>query len=100
MPRSQTVRSLLQASRLALAESTAAESSLLNTATKAGRTFSSVAGKQLLTRGATTQLGAKLGQCRCTTCGKVACFGHSVRSMAADAALQDDAPHAPSLTAR
>lgn len=104
MPRSAIQRTLLQAGRLVLAESAAAETSLLNAAGKAGRSFSSVAGRAVqsqLTRGSTIQLGKA---CRCSACGKIACFGHSSihTSAAAGQAMPDvdEAPHAPSLTAR
>lgn len=105
MPRSAVQRALLQAGRLVLSEATAAESTLISTAGKAGRAFSSVAGRGIqsqLTRGATTQLGAK---CRCS-CGRIMCMGNhnnlhtTAGQAAADAALADEAPHAPSLTAR
>lgn len=101
MPRSQAVRALLQTGRIVLAESAAAESQLLQAVGKAGRSFSSVAGRSLVTRGTSTQI---LGKTRCS-CGKVFCNGHnsistSATANAADAALADEAPHAPSLTAR
>lgn len=102
MPRSQVARSLLAAGRAALAESAAVESqTLFNAVGKAGRSFSSVAGRSLVTRGTSTQM---LGKTRCS-CGKVFCNGHnsistSATANAADAALADEVPHAPSLTAR
>lgn len=112
MPRAAVQRALLQAGKVLAAEATAAEGqSLVASAGKAGRAFSSVAargsrnglvssGKQLFDlRAAGSSLGSK---CRCS-CGRVMCMGAhlhtSAGASAADAAL-DDAPHAPSLTAR
>jgi hypothetical protein len=101
MPRSQVAKSILQAGRLVLAESAVAESSLLNVA-KAGRTFSSVAGRSILTRGGAVQIGQGVkSACKCS-CGKFGCAGihTSAAASAAQAQPVEEAPHAPSLTAR
>jgi hypothetical protein len=103
MPRSQVARSLLAAGRAALSESTAVESqTLFNAVSKAGRSFSSAAGRSLVTRSTTSQM---LGKTRCC-CGKVFCNGHnsistSATTNAADPAFAEEMmAHAPSLTAR
>jgi hypothetical protein len=116
MARSGAVkRVFIQAGQALAAEASAvsAESqSLLSNAGKAGRAFSTAAqrssrnglvstGKQLFDiRAAGTTLGSK---CRCS-CGRVMCMGNhfhtSIGQGQAQAALADEAPHAPSLTSR
>eukprot|EP00879_Flechtneria_rotunda_P029976 GHRR01032452.1.p1 GENE.GHRR01032452.1~~GHRR01032452.1.p1 ORF type:complete len:184 (-),score=53.60 GHRR01032452.1:218-769(-) len=116
MPRAAFVkRALVQAGQAIAAEAnviSAESQSLLNNAAKPSRAFSSLAargtrngivsiGKQLFEARATaTSLGSK---CRCS-CGRVMCMGNhfhtSVGHAQAEAALADERPHAPSLTAR
>jgi hypothetical protein len=92
----------LQTGRLVFAEGAATEGSaaLLNSA----KAFSSLA-RGAATSTATRGFGSQLGKCRCS-CGKLMCMGNhsalhtSAGASAAQPAVADEAPHAPSLTAR
>lgn len=97
MPRG-AARRLIAQGLSALAKAEAAEASAL---TKSARTFSSLAKAAGQT---TARAGGSLaGQCKCS-CGKAFCMGKhfttSVGAGQAQAAMADEAPHAPSLTAR
>jgi hypothetical protein len=97
MPRG-AARRLIAQGLSALAKAEAAEASAL---AKSARTFSSLARAAGQT---TARAGGSLaGQCKCS-CGKAFCMGKhfhtSVGASQAEAAMADEAPHAPSLTAR
>jgi hypothetical protein len=97
MPRG-AARRLIAQGLSALAKAEAAEVSVL---AKSARGFSSLAKAAGQT---TARAGGSLaGQCKCS-CGKAFCMGKhfhtSVGSAQAEAAMADDGPHAPSLTAR
>eukprot|EP00882_Tetradesmus_deserticola_P033240 GHRQ01037952.1.p2 GENE.GHRQ01037952.1~~GHRQ01037952.1.p2 ORF type:complete len:139 (-),score=35.20 GHRQ01037952.1:210-626(-) len=97
MPRA-AARRLIAQGLSALAKAEAAEASTL---AKSARTFSSLARAAGQT---TARAGGSLaGQCKCS-CGKAFCMGKhfhtSVGAAQAEAAMADEAPHAPSLTAR
>jgi len=97
MPRG-AARRLIAQGLSALAKAEAAEASVL---AKSARGFSSLARAAGQT---TARAGGSLaGQCKCS-CGKAFCMGKhfhtSVGSAQAEAAMADEAPHAPSLTAR
>lgn len=75
MPRSHTMCALLQTGSLVLAECAAAQSQqLLQAVDKAGPSFSSLAGRSLMTRGTSTQNLGTSTQTRCS-CGF--CNGHN-----------------------
>lgn len=102
MPRGAAKRILVQGFNALKAEASAEAQAL----GKAARAFSSVAGRngiigQTAVRGACNSLAAK--SCKCA-CGKTFCMGNhyhtSVGAAQAEAALADEAPHAPSLTQR
>jgi hypothetical protein len=91
----------MQTGRLVLSEGAATGEASALLRSSAFSSLAKGAAQSTLTRGAATQLG----KCRCS-CGKLMCMGNhssvhtSAGSSAADAALADEAPHAPSLTAR
>jgi hypothetical protein len=97
MPRG-AARRLIAQGLSALAKAEAAEASVLANSARGFSSLARAAGQTTARAG-----GSLAGQCKCT-CGKAFCMGKhfhtSVGSAQAQAAMADEAPHAPSLTAR
>jgi hypothetical protein len=102
MPRPQAVRTLLATGRALLAETAVAGEASVFNAAKVGRSFSTAAGRSITAT--LTKSSPAVGKCRCS-CGKIFCSGHqsistSAAAAQAEPALNDETPHAPSLTTR